>query len=119
MVTGAAAVKPEEKNAGIDMEKLKKEFDLVTRFIYVLNHTDGTHTSWMDFCEKEREGAQDIEQLSKLMTSLTSPKAWRYVVGDETMKRVDRADKLEQIFAELFVGMEKVKEDVRRARGGK
>jgi len=53
MVVGTAA-KPEEPNAGIDMEKLKREFDLVTRFIYVLNHTDGTHTSWMDFCEKER-----------------------------------------------------------------
>jgi len=51
------------------------------------------------------------------MASLTSPRAWRYVVGDETMKRVDRADKLERIFAELFVGMAKVKADV--ARGGK
>jgi hypothetical protein len=117
MVTGAAAVKPEEKNAGIDMEKLKKEFDLVTRFIYVLNHIDGTHTSWMDFCEKEREGAQDIEQLSKLVSSVNSPRPWRFIVDEKTMAKADRTDKLEKILEEVFVGWEKVKEDVRKTKG--
>jgi hypothetical protein len=112
-----AAAKPEEQNAGIDMEKLKKEFDLVTRFIYVLNHTDGTHTSWLDFCEKERGGAQDIEQLSKLMSSLTSPRAWRFIVGEETMRKVDRADKLDEVLDGMFTVIDEVKKEVRKSKG--
>jgi len=117
MVTGAAAVKSEEKNAGIDMEKLKKEFEVLSRFIYVLNHTDGTHTSWMTFCEKERGGAQDLEQLSKLVSSVNSPRPWRFIVDEKIMAKAERADKLDKILEEVFVGWDQVKEDVRKVKG--
>ena len=42
--------------AGIDVEQLKKEFDDVSQFIYICNHSDSSHKSWLDFCKEKRNG---------------------------------------------------------------
>jgi len=72
--------------AGIDVEQLMKEFDDVSQFIYICNHSDSSHKSWLDFCKEKRNGRQDLEQLSKLMNSLSAPNPWRFVVDLETVR---------------------------------
>jgi len=83
-------IKLSDTGAGIDVEKSKKEFDVVMRFIYVLNHSDESHMSWMDFCNKERNGRQDMEELSKLVSSIASPRPWRFIVGEKDMEWIQQ-----------------------------
>ena len=66
-----------------ELNQIKKEFDIITDFIYNRHKDD-----WMDYCKENRNGKQDLEKISTLIVSTTNSVPWRYIIEKETIDRL-------------------------------
>jgi len=62
-------------------EELKENLDAVTRFVYI-EHGD----EWHQFCKDNRDGKQDLEQLSTLVSSILN--GYRVIIGKQELKNM-------------------------------
>ena len=62
---------------------LKENFDSLVYFTYNLHMSE-----WNEYCKKERKGKQDVEELSMLVSSITSPSPWRMIISIQTFERL-------------------------------
>lgn len=62
-------------------EELKENLDAITHFVYV-EHGD----EWHEYCEKKRDGKQDIEQVSMLISSILG--GYRVMIGKQELKNM-------------------------------
>ena len=69
---------------------IRENFNALCGFIAA--HSD----EWREFCIKERNGKQDIEEISMLITSTTSPRSWRVIVSAQKL------DRMSQVIAEVL-----------------
>lgn len=66
--------------AGIDLDKLQEEIKTIFDFIYIKHPNE-----WYVYCKTNRNGRQDIEQLSKIESSILKPNPWRFFVEKKTI----------------------------------
>lgn len=83
----------------ITKEGLKENLHVLTRFAYELNHE-----KWLKFCEKERNGKQDIGELSMLIQSITTVKPWRVIISSAKMEKITKV--VADLFAEIQTRMD-------------
>lgn len=57
-------------------EGLKENFDAIFQFVYI-EHSD----EWHEYCKKNRNGKQDLEQVSMLVSSIL--KGYRIVMENK------------------------------------
>lgn len=66
--------------ADIDINKVQEEWHTIFDFIWHRNFDNNAQISWYDYCEKYRNGRQDLEEMEKLFSSLFDANPWRIVV---------------------------------------
>lgn len=64
----------------IDKETLKEEFSALSNFCF--SHPN----EWVEYCNKNRNGKQSVEQISMLISSTTSPYPWRVIIGTKELE---------------------------------
>lgn len=82
----------------ITKEGLKEEWDVLNGFFSLHG------LEWLEYCEKHRNGKQDFEQLSALISSITSPNPWRLIVPSKYFSDLATAYKeyQEKLYEEVF-----------------
>jgi hypothetical protein len=63
-------------------EGLKENLDALVRFAYFQHHEE-----WLKFCDKERKGKQDVEELNMLIRSITDDNPWRLILSMKSLER--------------------------------
>ena len=66
--------------AGININEVQKEWDTVFDFIMLKNGVNPA-ISWHEYCTEFRGGKQDLQELSKLVSSLCDVQPWRFIVS--------------------------------------